>query len=118
MGEAVGADTGVVEQHVDAPEPLDGSIDRGADRGVVAHVADEGEAFGTEFLARAGQRAEVVFAAERVAGIGERPRDVEGRDPVARGGERERGGAPLPVGGAGDEGDARVGAHDAPPGLR
>jgi hypothetical protein len=43
MGEAVGADAGVVEEEVDAAEALDGLLDRSLDRRVVTDVGHERE---------------------------------------------------------------------------
>ena len=60
------------------------------------------------------QRLELRRGAHPVAGVVERRCDVERGDVVAVGCERERHRAPLPVGGAGDEGDGPV-AHAAAP---
>ena len=60
------------------------------------------------------ERLELRRGAHPVAGVVERLRDVERGDVVAVLCERERHRAPLPVGGAGDEGDGPV-AHAAAP---
>jgi hypothetical protein len=53
-----------------------------------------------------GRRGKTTDAARQlaVAGVGERARDVECRDPRSLAREGETRGAPLPVGGAGDRG--------------
>ena len=108
VGEAVRADAGVVEEHIDPTEGLQPRIDGLADRGVVTHVARAGQAAHATLAARRGQRGEIVGAAERVAGIGQALRHVEGHDVHAFRGERQRGGTALAVRGAGHERDATL----------
>jgi hypothetical protein len=112
VGEPVGADAGVVEEDVDAPETLDGGADGFGHGGGVAHVGDGGQARRAGGLALGAQRLELLRGAHLVAGVGERRSHVEGDDVVAVGGQGEARGAALPVGGAGDEGDGAV-AHVA-----
>ena len=105
MRQAVAADARVVEQDVDAAEPIDGGLHGGADGGVVADVGGERQAFDAQGAALLRQGLEIVGRAHRIAGIGQRPGDVEGRDPdpFASQGQGRR--PALPVRGPGDQGD-------------
>src|SRR4029079_18306046 len=118
---AVGADPGVVEQHVDAAEPLGCLGDGGGDRGIVAHVGRERRSLDAERAHLRFERAQLVARAHAVAGVGERLRDVERGDVRASPRERERRGAALAVRGARDERDLALQlavAHARPSALR
>jgi nitronate monooxygenase len=98
---AVRADAGVVEEDVDAAEVRVGLLDRLGHGLVVANVGDERQALGRDFVAQA---LELRGRAHPVARVLQRLADVERDDVIAVLGQRERGGAALAVGGAGDQG--------------
>ena len=86
------------------PKRVDGRVHGGRDGRVVAHVGGEGEALDAELRGtRAASESRSADDAHRVARVAQRPRDVERAMLRALAGERERGGAPLAVRGAGDE---------------
>ncbi len=87
------------------PKRLDRGVHGGRDGRVVPHVGREGEAQGPEAPALLGQAGEIGARAECVAGVGQRPGDVERRDPRAFPGQRHGHGAALAMRGAGDERD-------------
>ena len=69
------------------------------------------QALAPELLDLGSERLELVGGAHRIGGIGELRGDVERDDVVAVLGQRERGRAALPVGGAGDERERSCGVR-------
>ena len=76
-----------------------------ADGGIVADVGGERQAFRAQGAALLGERFELVGRAHRVAGIGQRPGDVQGRDPDPLAGHGQGRRPPLPVRRSRDEGN-------------
>ena len=117
VGQAVAADARVVEQDVDAAEPIGGGGDGRADGSIVADVGGERQAVDAQRTTLLGQGLEVVGRAHGIAGISQRPRDIEGRDPDPLAGQRQGRRPPLPVRGAGDQRDlpGQVGRRSTAP---
>ena len=117
MGETVGTDAGIVEEHVDPAERRDRCVNGCRYGCVVTHVGDRSQAGGADLLAFGAQCLELPARSHRVPRVRERRGDVERDDVVSRAGEGEARGVALSVGGARDERGGPI-AHRARYGSR
>src|SRR3990172_2116446 len=91
MGQAIGADPGVVEEEIDTPELRHGGVDGGGDCGIVAYVTFEGQAIGAGLTAEKLKAAQFVLGTELVAWVGQRLGHIERPNERAGPGEGRKG---------------------------
>ena len=100
---AVKANSGVIEQNVNATKPSHRLIDRVCNRRVIAHITREHESLASLRLHLPFERFQIVHRTERIARMRNLPGNIVGDDPRPFTGKRQRSCTSLSVRSAGDE---------------